>query len=145
MIKFIRATDTLSIRNEVLREGKLVPEACRFETDDLPRAFHLGYFGDDQLLSIASFHPQELEGFPGNGCQLRGMATVPVCRGKGLGAQLLNFAIVYLKGQKVNYLWCNARKNAWRFYQSIGFEKVTDEFEVAGIGPHYRSYLKIQS
>lgn len=145
MIEFIQATDTLSIRNQVLREGKLASEACRFETDNLPDAFHLGYFRDDQLLSIASFHPQELEGFPGNGYQLRGMATLPGYRGKGLGAQLLNFAIVYLKGQKVNYLWCNARKNAWLFYQSIGFEKVSEEFEVAGIGPHYRSYLKIQS
>lgn len=145
MIKFILTEDTLNIRNEVLREGKIDPAACRFQTDDLPGTFHLGYFQENELLSIASFHPQNQAAYSGIGYQLRGMATLPRYQGKGLGNQLLNFAIVYLKGQKVNYLWCNGRKNALRFYQSIGFEIVSEEFELDNIGPHRVLYLKIQS
>jgi len=58
MIKFISTDDLLSIRNEVLREGKLTPEECRFPTDSVPGAFHLGYYVADVLACIASFHPQ---------------------------------------------------------------------------------------
>jgi hypothetical protein len=57
---------------------------------------------------------------------------------------VLNFGIVYLRGQKVDYLWCNARKRALPFYINMGFEVISDEFEVAGIGPHYVLYVKIR-
>jgi hypothetical protein len=49
-----------------------------------------------------------------------------------------------MRGQKVNYVWCNARKKAVPFYRNLGFEIISDEFEVPVIGPHYVLYLKIQ-
>lgn len=144
MIKFIAVEDLLEIRNRVLREGRLTLDECRFPTDKLTGAFHLGYYVNDQLACIASFHPQNYEGFQGNGYQLRGMATIEKYRGQGLGNQLLNFGIVYLRGQKANYLWCNARKKALLFYLNMGFEVISAEFEVPVIGPHYVMYVKIQ-
>ncbi len=144
MIKFIKVEDLLQIRNEVLREGKLTLDECRFPSDNLPGAFHLGYYANEELACIASFHPQSYEGFTGAGYQLRGMATAEQYRGKGFGNQLLNFAIVYLRGQKANYLWCNARKKAVQFYLNMGFEIISNEFEVPVIGPHYVMYVKIQ-
>lgn len=143
MIKFIGVEDVLPIRKEVLRPGKLTPDDCRFPTDKLPGAFHLGLYLKGQLVSIASFHPQNYGTYTGEGFQLRGMATLEEYRGRGLGNQLLNFAIVYLRGQKVNYLWCNARKTALQFYLNVGFEQISPEFEVPGIGPHYALYVKI--
>jgi hypothetical protein len=71
------------------------------------------------------------------------MATIEKYRGRGFGNRLLTFSIVYLKGQNVNYLWCNARKKALPFYLSIGFEAISEEFELPMIGPHYSLYLKI--
>jgi GNAT superfamily N-acetyltransferase len=144
MIKFIAVEDTLSIRSDILRGGKLTPDECRFPTDQLPGAFHLGYYAGEELVSVASFHPQNYSGFNGIGYQLRGMATVENYRGKGIGNQLLNFGMVYLRGQKVNYLWCNARKKALPFYLNMGFEIIAPEFEVPGIGPHYVLYVKLQ-
>ena len=144
MIKFISTEDTLPIRNTMLREGKLTLDQCRFVGDDGEGAFHLGFYDEDVLICIATFHPQSKEPFQGNGYQLRGMATLTDFQGRGAGNKLLNFAIIYLRGQKVNYLWCNARKVALKFYQSIGFEVVSDEFELPGIGPHREMYLKIQ-
>ena len=143
MVRFIKADEALSLRNLLLRGGKLTDEQCRFPTDDLPGDFHLGYFAGDDLVCIASFHPQSYGGFIGNGYQLRGMATSEKWRGQGIGNQLLNFGIVYLRGQKANYLWCNARKSALQFYLNMGFEVVSDEFELPGIGPHYVLYVKI--
>ncbi len=144
MIRFIAADDLLSIRNEVLREGKLTLDECRFPTDQLTGAFHLGYYAGEELACIASFHPQNYGEFTGAGYQLRGMATLEKYRGRGFGNQLLNFAIVYLRGQKKNYMWCNARKKALPFYLNMGFEVISAEFEVPDIGPHYVLYVKIQ-
>jgi GNAT superfamily N-acetyltransferase len=144
MIKFIKVEDTLAIRNKVLRGGILNPEECIFPTDNLHGAFHIGYYVGDILVCIASFHPQAYREFTGNGYQLRGMATIDEYRGKGFGNQLLNFAIVYLRGQKANYVWCNARKSARQFYLNMGFEVISPEFDVPNIGPHYVMYVKIQ-
>lgn len=144
MVKFITPGDVLAIRNTVLREGKLTLDECRFPTDTIEGAFHLGYYVDDELACIASFFPQPYGEFNGVGYQLRGMATSEKYRGKGIGTLLVNFAIVYLQGQKANYLWCNARKAALKFYRDCGFEVISPEFEVPGIGPHYVMYLKIQ-
>jgi predicted GNAT family N-acyltransferase len=144
MIKFITADDVLPIRNEVLREGKLTLDECRFLNDDQDGTFHLGYYAGDELACIASFHPQTYTGFEGKAYQLRGMATTENYRGKGFGNRLVNFAITYLRGQKINYLWCNARKKAVPFYASVGFEVISAEFELHGVGPHYVMYVKIQ-
>jgi predicted GNAT family N-acyltransferase len=144
MIRFIQVEDVLAIRNEVLREGRLTLDECRFPTDKIEGAFHLGYYDNDQLVCVVSFHPQNYGEYKGNAYQLRGMATIEQYRGKGIGNQLVNFAIVYLRGQKANYVWCNARVKAIRFYQNIGFEVISDEFEVPNVGPHHVLYLKIQ-
>lgn len=143
MIKFIKSKDTLNLRSLVLREG-LAPELCVFVGDEDEFSFHLGYFVDDTLICIASFHKQERAGFGNSGYQLRGMATLPNQRAKGYGNQLLNFAIVYLRGQMAGYLWCNARQVAFRFYLGLGFEFISDEFFIEGIGAHRAMYLKIQ-
>jgi len=144
MIKFVAVEEILAVRNEVLREGKLSLDECRFPSDQNEGAFHLGNFEENMLVSIASFHPQNVEGHIGRGYQLRGMATIPGFQGKGKGNQLLNFAVNYLRGQQnTDYLWCNARKVALNFYANIGFEIISDEFDVPGIGPHYMMYLKI--
>ena len=143
MVQFITVDEVLPLRNVLLREGKLTNEQCRFPTDSLSGAFHLGYYIDDELACVASFHPQNYRDFGEGGYQLRGMATVEKFRGRGIGSKVLNFGIVYLSGQKVNYLWCNARKRALPFYLNMGFEVISDEFEVSGIGPHYVLYVRI--
>ncbi|ADY50697.1 GCN5-related N-acetyltransferase [Pseudopedobacter saltans DSM 12145] len=143
MVKFVNASDVLFVRNIVLRDGKLTTSECVFENDEAPGSFHLGYEIEGELVSVASFHKVSHPDFPGIGYQLRGMATLYEFRGKGYGNMLLNFAIVYLRGQKANYIWCNARQVAYKFYLSLGFEFISDEFEVPEVGPHRQMYLKI--
>jgi GNAT superfamily N-acetyltransferase len=121
MIKFIESTDLLPVRNIVLREGKLTNDECRFPTDEIDGAFHLGYYSD----------------IKGTGYQLRGMATLANYRGKGFGKVIVDYAIELLKQKGANYIWCNARKVAAKFYSDCGFEIISEEFEIKGIGPHY--------
>ena len=142
MVKFVQSGSVLAIRNEVLREGKLSLEECRYPSDEMPGAFHLGFYINEELVCTASFHPQSYQGFNGSGYQLRGMATVEKYRGNGFGGRVVNFAVVYLKEQKIDYLWCNARKKALQFYRNAGFKIISGEFEVAGIGPHFVMILR---
>lgn len=142
-IRFISSEEVLPVRSLVLRDGKSF-EFCRFETDIIDGAFHLGYYLDQQLVCVTSFHPEGKNDFKGKGYQLRGMATLISYQGKSIGNQLVNFAIIYLRGLKANYVWCNARKKAYRFYENLGFEFISEEFEVPEIGPHKAMYLKIQ-
>ena len=144
IIRFISADEVLPIRNEVLRGGKTSFEACRFDNDELKSSFHLGYFVNTELAGVASFHNQSLINFNGKGYQLRGMATAEKYRRKGFGNQLLNFAMVYLRGQMVDYLWCNARKTALIFYLNAGFEIISLEFDIPGIGAHHKMYVKLR-
>ena len=137
MIEFIAADDLLPLRNEVLRNGKLKNEECRFPTDGLNDAFHLGFKINGELVAAASFHPQGCAALAGEGYQLRGMATKADFRGLGIGTRIIDFAKVLLAGKQVSYLWCNARKKAVPFYINSGFEIISAEFEVQGIGPHY--------
>lgn len=137
MIRRITADEVLPLRSRVLRNG-LPPSACRFETDRLSTTFHMGYFlADDTLVSVLSCQLESLEGYEGVGYRLRGMATDTDSRGKGYGSRLLQHTIVYLSAEiQADYLWCNARRAAYGFYRNLGFQILSDEFEIPGIGPH---------
>ena len=143
MIKFVKAEEVLPLRSAVLREGKPLAE-CIFAGDDDPNTFHLADIQNGQPVCIASFFLKGHPDFKGKACQLRGMATAAEFRGRGVGNQLLNFAIVYLRGLQADYLWCNARKAAWSFYLGVGFEFISPEFEIEGIGLHRGMYLRVR-
>lgn len=142
MIKFVSLTEVLPLRSLVLRNGKAFGE-CVFHGDEAESSIHLANSIDDEIISVLTFHVADLPEFEGHGFQLRGMATLPNHRGKGAGNQLLNFAITFLRGRKVNYIWCNARLSALSFYRGMGFELISEEFIIEEIGPHHKMYLKI--
>ncbi|MEO3404336.1 hypothetical protein AAFN85_10560 [Mucilaginibacter sp. CAU 1740] len=89
MIRFIKVEELLHVRNEVLREGRLTLDECRFPSDNEPGNFHLGYFINEELACIASFHPQPYGELIGVGYQLRGMATTEKYRDKASVISLL--------------------------------------------------------
>lgn len=136
MIKRISRAETQPLRSRVLRNNK-PPEECVLPTDDNQGIFHLGYFLDDRLICIGTFFPEDYPEKRLNGFRLRGMATDPDFAGKGYGAQLINFAINELRSAEAAYIWCNARAAATGFYTRLGFEVISEEFDIPGIGPHF--------
>lgn len=140
-VKEITADDTLPLRSTVLRDGKPFDE-CRFAEDSKPGSFHLGYFDDKRLVGIASFYPINFDNIEEPGIQLRGMAVDEQYQGKGIGKAIVQAAYKHIgRDPAITHVWCNARKIAYRFYESQGFHFVSEEFEIAGIGPH-RKMLK---
>ncbi len=142
MVKFISLELTLPLRSKILRNN-LPLEHCVFPTDNTAGIIHVGYYQQDEILTVASFFPKNLQKYSGFGFQLRGMATNTLFVNKGFGKQLVIFAIDHLKKQNVSYLWCNARATAVVFYQKLGFEIVSEKFEIEGVGPHYTMILNL--
>lgn len=136
MVKRISQQDTFALRSAVLRNNKPLAE-CVLPTDGATGIYHLGYFVDDRLISIGTFFPEDYKTEGIGGFRLRGMATHPDFAGKGFGAALIKFAIDELTSAQASYIWCNARKIAVGFYHKLGFEIISDEFDVPGIGPHF--------
>lgn len=142
MVKFIPVDLTLDLRSRILRNGKPLLE-CTFPTDQVEGIFHLAFYVDEEIATIASFFPNSYKDNKELGYQLRGMATDLQYLGKGYGKQLIEFAVEYIKNTNAQYIWCNARSSAIKFYQKLGFETVSEEFEIAGVGPHYEMILKL--
>lgn len=133
---FLQLEQVLPLRSKVLRNGGDYT-SCTFPSDQLPGVFHAGILDETgTVLCILSCHPQAKAPLQGVVYQLRGMATEPACQGQGLGKMLVGFAIQHIKALGGTGIWCNARKNACVFYSRLGFEFMSEEFEISGIGPH---------
>ena len=134
LIRRITAEQVRSVRHRVLRPGQPF-ESSVYPGDDLPTTVHLGAFAGDELVGIASLYHEPRAG-TADGWRLRGMATVPEVRGQGLGAALLDACLDHAGTAGDAEVWCNARMVAVGFYERAGFEVLSDQFDVPGIGPH---------
>lgn len=132
LIRPVDAEETRPLRHRVLRPGQAYEETV-YPGDDLPDTVHLGVFDGDRLVGIASLYR---EGQDGPGWRLRGMATDAESRGAGFGAALLAACTEHVAASGGGELWCNARMVAVGFYRRAGFEVVSEEFDVPGIGAH---------
>ena len=70
-----------------------------------------------------------------NQIQLRQMAVANDQQGKGIGAQIVNFAEKIAVQKGFQTLILHSRKYAVGFYQKLGYESVGDEYIEVGI-PH---------
>jgi GNAT superfamily N-acetyltransferase len=135
-IRQIEAKDTYNIRQQILRPNGDISD-CHFDGDDKDVTFHLGAFIDENLCSVASFyldtHPDIKDEYQ---FRLRGMATLEEFQSQGLSRALLQTAFPIIKKNHVNTLWCNARENAIGFYNKVGFETISAQFDIPTIGPH---------
>ncbi len=136
LIRRISADEARALRHTVLRPRQAFEETL-YPGDDRPDTVHLGAFGDgDRLVGIASLYREDRAGGPPGGWRLRGMATDAGVRGAGFGAAVLAACIDHVAAEGGAEVWCNARMPAVGFYRRAGFEVVSEEFEVEGIGPH---------
>lgn len=132
--------EILPLRIEVLRGGKNEPSPHHDE-DPLYGTFHLAFEENNQIIGIASLHPVPHPQFPTNGYKLRGMAVLPEHQNKSIGKKIMHAAEHKLKRLNIPYIWCNARQIAFPFYEKLGFQFISDIFDIPLIGPH-RQMLK---
>ena len=63
--------------------------------------------------------------------------------GRGAGSAVLAALIDYAREQGAERIWCNARIAARTLYERAGFVVASEEFEIKGVGPHYRMELTL--
>lgn len=139
-IRRVRLDDVIDLRHQVLRQG-LPRQAAVFEGDHNPGARHYGAFAGEQLIGCATLHLNRFE--QQAAWQLRGMAVAEGLRSRGVGRQMLRFIDQDLTDSPIRLLWCNARVPARAFYQKLGWEVVSEVFEIPTAGPHVRMVRRV--
>lgn len=128
-----RPAELIDLRHRVLRDGR--PRAtAHFEGDDEPTARHWTATHDGEVIGVVTVLARPFPDGDGPVWQLRGMATSPAWRGRGVGAALLS-AVEAEVGEPI---WCNARTSASGFYARHGWHAVGETFEIPAVGPHVR-------
>jgi hypothetical protein len=136
--RFIESVETQTLRHQVLWPHLPASDVCVIDIDNHSDAFHVGVFSDEMLVSIGSFFKMESSRLPHlTQYRLRAMATDPCFRRMHAGEELIAFGCKELRTRRVEVLWCDARLVAVPFYESIGFSKFDDIYEIPLIGPHH--------
>ena len=136
VIRRAALAELIDLRHAVLRAG-LQREAAVFPGDDAPTSRHYGAFRGGEVLCCATLHLSEWQGEPAY--QLRGMATAPQVRRSGIGRRVMRWMEAELRADRATpLLWCNARVPAVDFYRAMGWEVLSEPFEIPTAGPHVR-------
>jgi GNAT superfamily N-acetyltransferase len=131
------AVDTIvDLRHLVLRQG-LPREAALFDGDLDPTSLHLAAIEGGCVVGCVTLHVSPWQQQPA--WQLRGMAVAPGRQKSGIGRALLERVDEHVAADPIRkMLWCNARVPAARFYQKLGWEIVSEMFEIPTAGPHFK-------
>lgn len=135
--QLIDVEGTIDLRHRVLRPHQAKTK-CHYLGDRDAASFHVGAMVQGQLQCVASFYCEPTPYLKDSPLyRLRGMATAPEYRGQGLGGAVLDWGCTHAACRGAVQLWCNARVSAMGFYLARKFVKVSDPFEIEGIGQHF--------
>ena len=119
----------VQLRNEILRR----PLGLEFDPAELEKE-------KDEIL-IAAFEEEKMLGccmlikYGPDAVRLRQMAVLPTLQGKGVGRALMQFAENIARDMGYKRIMMHARKTATGFYEKLGYEVTSDEFEEVTL-PH---------
>lgn len=139
-VKRVSPDEIVDLRHVVLRDGLPRTEAI-FPGDESSDARHYGAFENERLVGCVTLHVSEWERNPA--WQLRGMAVAADARTLGVGRAMIEFIERDLVYAPIRQMWCNARVPASGFYVKLGWEIVSEQFEIPTAGPHVRMTRKL--
>ena len=133
--------ELLDLRHAVLRAG-LPREAASFPGDEVGTTRHYGAFLGDKLVCCATLLRSEWQGEPA--WQLRGMATALDVRRQGVGRRVIELLEREVRADRGTLLlWCNARVPAAGFYRAMGWQVVSERFDIPTAGPHVKMIKRV--
>lgn len=151
-VKLSKPADVLALRHQLLRPNQTIAD-CEYSSDHDVLARHFSAYHDNTQIGIVSVYQEVLKHVPGEdnlscfentiGWRIRGIAVLPEYRMRRVGQQLMMALKHYVWDRSEphnHYIWCNARVVAMDFYKHQGFKAIGEEFELAGIGPHFVMY-----
>jgi GNAT superfamily N-acetyltransferase len=142
----VEAAAVRPLRQAVLRPHQRLEQQV-YPGDALPGAAHFAAYEAGEggpVLGTASIAPEPYpRGERDGDWRIRGMATEPAQRGRGIGALLLSACLEHARAAGARRVWCNARSGVRGFYEREGFAVDGDEFELPEIGPHFLMSLAL--
>jgi uncharacterized OsmC-like protein/predicted GNAT family N-acyltransferase len=125
---------TVEIRHRLLRAG-LPRSAVAMDGD--ADATWFGVIGEGEIEGTAGVF-EEVSPDGDSRHRLRAMTTSDAIRGTGLGRLLIDAVCDHVSSDGGSSVWASARTTAAGFYTKLGFETTSEEYDLAGIGPHVR-------
>ena len=71
------------------------------------------------------------------------MAVLTDFQKKGIGELLVLYTEDYVRKQKGNLIWFNARELAVGFYEKLNYQKTGEPFLIPDVGLHYIMFKKL--
>ena len=137
-IRALSHQQTHFLRASILRPALVIDEAV-FAGADASDAQHFGAFIGEKLAGVAYILPNcEPDSDAPDAFQMRGVAVDENFRKRGVATALVEACLDAAESQNGAILWCLARLVAVGVYEKAGFEKIGAQFEIEGIGPHFR-------
>jgi GNAT superfamily N-acetyltransferase len=135
-IRIASVDEIIDLRWTILRAG-LPRESASFPGDHEPATHHFAALLNDEPIGCVTLLQAPFK--EERAWQLRGMAVKTEHQKLHIGSRLLTFAIPFVLSQRhSNLLWCNARVLAIGFYQRLGWQIVSEPFDVPTAGPHVK-------
>ncbi len=131
----------LKLRVEVF----VVEQNCPYpEIDDCDQgAIHLMYVSNNQIEAYCRIIPA---GEKYSLCSIGRVIVKEEARGKGLARELMNRAIEEIEKQwDVDTIQICAQSHLQKFYRSVGFNTISDEFDEDGIPHVYMTRERVKS
>ncbi|GAO41675.1 GNAT family N-acetyltransferase [Flavihumibacter petaseus] len=120
----------IRLRDDILRR----PLGLSFSQDELDKEKEeilIGAFEEEKMLGCCMLVREE-----GGTARLRQMAVSNNLQGKGIGRALMIFAENIARDRGFRRLTMHARKTAVGFYERLGYEVTSEEFQEVTI-PHF--------
>jgi len=118
-IKKVSVEDILPIRHKVLWPDKPL-EFVKVVGDE--EGIHFGLYENSILVTIISLFAE------GKSLRFRKFATLTEYQNRGLGKLMILKVIDYAQENNFERLWCDARTDALKFYERVGFKKFSEPF-----------------
>lgn len=134
VIDFVPVEAVRPLRLAVLRPGEPAEEAA-LPGDDHPLARHAAAIVERRVVAVGSIlpDPPPWDETRPDSWRIRGMATDPSYRDRGLGGAVLQALLDYAVGAGGRFVWCNARVRARPFYERLGFVGRGETFLSRGV------------
>jgi GNAT superfamily N-acetyltransferase len=142
VVERVEARVVRPLRHAVLRPGRAEDQSA-YPADDHPDTVHVAARMSGEIsadaVSVGTVlrAPPPWEPERSDGWRVRGMATRPDARRRGLGGLVLDALLDHVAERGGGLVWCNARVAAQQLYARAGFVTRGAVFELPDIGPHY--------